>query len=152
MSNVRRRKKLSMDDPATIVARRFEALGERCGASGRPTDLSRNEQIIWYLVATRCEIDMEGLASVFDQLLKEKELLFFIAALGELEEPELAAAFLRAHAALKRVGFYERSHAMCHQFPSELKEELDAIDRELSSGNKLWELDKKLVQLAIGAS
>ena len=138
-----------MVDPAEVVAKRFELIGDRSKATGRPTDLSHNEKVIWYLVATRCEIDMEGFESVFDQLLTEMEVLFLIAALGELEEPELAASFTRAYNALKRVGFYEKPHSMCSEFGCELGGVLETIDQEIGSGNRMWSLDMKLAQLEI---
>jgi hypothetical protein len=110
--------------------------------------MSHAEQVLWYVVATRCEKDINGIATVFDQLLGEGELLFLIDALAKLQEPELARAFQQAHEALGRAGFYKRSGAMCHEFGAQLSRELSAVDFALDSEGRMWELDEKLARLA----
>jgi hypothetical protein len=134
-------------DASAAVAEKFESISRQLGESAKPKDLSHADQVLWYVVAVRCERDMEGLESVFDQLLDEPALLFLIRALSELQEQALALLFQRAHEALSAVNFYERPDAMCHEFGNGLGEELKAIDQALSEGDLMWQLDPKLLQL-----
>ena len=108
---------------------------------------SETDRMIWYIVSTRCELDMEGFHSVFEQLLTEQELLFLITSLGRLREPNLASAFQRAHESLSRVGFFGRPGARCDAFGPELLEELSEIEAFLQSKQAMWALDAKLARL-----
>jgi len=134
-------------DASQLIVDRFGDISERCGESARPTHLPECDKIIWYVVATRCEMDMEGFESIFDQLLTEDELLYLIASLDELREPAMAEAFRRAHSALRRVGFYDRPDRMCHEFGPELEAELAEVEAFFDSDQKLWSLDQKLAAL-----
>ena len=137
-------------DASALVARRFEEISKRCGPSGRPEGLPHADRLLWYVVATRCEKDINGIESVFDQLLNEEELLFMVDSLMALQEPELAAAFQSAHAALAVVNFYG-SGAQCHDFGDVLARELESVDAALDEDGRLWRLDEKLTRLAHGA-
>jgi len=109
--------------------------------------MSYGEQVLWYVVAIRCERDINGIESVFDQLLNEHELLFLTDALVALGEPELAEAFQRAHLALHRVAFYRHPDAMCLDYGDALASEMRVVDAVLDAESGLWGLDEKLARL-----
>lgn len=136
-------------DASSQIADRFSEISEKCGESARPTDLPENDRIIWYVVATRSEMDMGGFESVFDQLLTEDELLFLIASLERLGEPKLASTFRRVHGALKQAGFYDAPGRMCHEFGPKLEAVLAKAEAFLQDDQCLWELDPKLAALLV---
>jgi hypothetical protein len=84
------------------------------------------DYLIYLVVGVRCQMDMGGIQSIFDQLLRDKLTIdFFITGLRQLDEPWLADAFTRA-AAQRRVALRE------------------SIGEEIRQSNRLWELDEKL--------
>jgi hypothetical protein len=134
--------------PADIVGDRFNEIIARCGESGRPDGFSEADRVIYYVVSTRCAIDMDGFSSVFEQLLTKDELLFLIASLEALGRPALAEVFRKCHSALRRVGFYDKPYAMCHEFGSEFEEELAGYESLLDESDpSMWDLDDKLRDL-----
>jgi len=138
-----------MQTAAEIISDRFETISARCGPSGRPTALPRNEQTIWYVVATRCDIDMGGFASVLDQLLTESELLFLVEVLAELGEPELSSAFQRTHVVLAHAGFYRGPSRMYQDLDPSVQARLETIATSIEVNAGLWGLDDRLAQLPI---
>ncbi len=81
---------------------RLVAMG-REGVATRPVA----ERIVFYVVATRCEIDIDGFASVYEQDLNPGELTILISGLSQIGESELAGEFRCGFDLLKRDGFYE---------------------------------------------
>jgi hypothetical protein len=75
---------------------RLVALG-RDGVAARP----QAERIVYYVVATRCEIDLGGFASVFEQGLSAAELELLIHGLQQMGEGELVAEFRRGFEVLE---------------------------------------------------
>ena len=104
---------------------------------------SESDRIVFYVVSTRCEIDINGFASVFEQELNPRELGMLIDGLNRIGEPGLAREFHHGFILLKRDGFYE--HMNWNKVSALTKDEIKAIGERI--GDRLWALDKKLVAL-----
>lgn len=136
-------------DASELIADYYATVVQRCDSSGRPNALPHHDRVIYYIVSTRCEMDMNGFESVFDQFLTEEELLFLIQSLRELGAMKLAESFTRAHARLNSAGFFNGEPMMI----GELDEGesgagfLDDIEAELREQEELWDLDARLVAL-----
>lgn len=94
------------------------------------------ERIIYYVVATRCEIDMDGFASVYEQALNPAELEILINGLRRIGEPEISAEFRRGYELLKAEGFYD--HLIWKKVSQTVQEEIEAIGKRI--GDRLWRL------------
>jgi len=101
------------------------------------------EQIVYYVVATRCEIDINGFASVYEQDLNPAELEVLIDGLERIGEVELAAHFRRGFETLQSDGFYD--HKDWNKLSLAVAAEIDEIGERI--GPRLWDLDEKLVAL-----
>src|SRR2546425_5062165 len=99
---------------------RLVALG-RHGVTARPL----TEQIVYYVVATRCEIDIDGFASVYEQDLNPAELAILVDGLNQIGENELASEFRRGFDLLNADGFFE--HMNWNKVSDSAKAEIDAI-------------------------
>jgi hypothetical protein len=117
---------------------RLVALG-RGGVALRPLA----EQIVYYVVATRCEIDIGGFSSVYEQGLNPAEIATLVDGLNRIGETELASEFRRGFDALNADGFYE--HMNWDKVSDSVKAEIDAIGERI--GGRQWDLDEKLVAL-----
>jgi len=117
---------------------RLVAIG-RDGVAAR----SLPERIVYYVVATRCEIDIDGFASVYEQDLNPAELELLISGLERIDEADVAAQFRRGFEALKADGFY--AHINWNKVSPDVKAEIDAIGEHI--GPSLWNLDEKLAAL-----
>lgn len=115
---------------------RLVALG-RSGVATRPVA----ERVVYYIVATRCEIDIDGFASVYEQDLSSLELEILIDGLHRIDEEALASEFHRGLTIVTADGFYE--HLNWNKVSPPVKNEIDAIGERI--GARLWELDEKLV-------
>jgi hypothetical protein len=128
-------------DATDRVAEEFDrlvALG-RDGLATRPLA----ERIVYHVVATRCESDINGFASVYEQDLKPAELEVLINGLQRIGEAELAAEFRRGYEALESDGFYR--HMNWKKLSPAVKAEIDEIGKRV--GPRLWDLDEKLAAL-----
>jgi hypothetical protein len=136
-------------DASREVAKYFDSLIERCNRdpSGRPKNLPKHDQIIFYVISTRCEMDMNGFESVFDQMLDEDELVLLIGALQELEVPELAQSFEKAHARLRAAGFFDDDSMMVSDLDNGGEGFLEDIEEEIRNHDPLWLLDDRLAEL-----
>jgi hypothetical protein len=137
-------------DTSEKLADYYESLIERVNAdpSGRPLHLPKHDRIIYYIISTRCEMDMNGFDSVFDQLLSEEELAFLIEALKELDASRLAELFELAQSRLESAGFFAEESLMVLDLEGEGdKGLLDDIEEAIRDNDALWELDNRLVQL-----
>lgn len=117
---------------------RLVAVG-RDGVAARPA----NEQIIYYVVATRCEIDISGFSSVYEQDLNPTQISILVDGLNRIGENDLADVFNRGFQLLKLDGFYE--HMDWNKVSNAVKSEIDLIG--LLVGDRLWALDRKLALL-----
>lgn len=135
--------------PAEIVDAHFQQLITRCDAKGRPTKISRDDRIIYYVIATRCEMDMNGFDNVFNQLLSKSELQFLIESLEHLDEMNLAASFQAANDRLDEAGFFDDESMMVWDLDDTETETgfLEDINEQVRQNNRLWKLDDKLVKL-----
>lgn len=117
-------------------------------------DLGRDEvntmsfahRAIFYIVATRCEIDIDGFSSVYEQDLNPSELATLVAALEAIGESDLASAFDRGYRLLEKDGFY--NHRNWKLVPPETVAQIELIGEQV--GDYLWDLDAKLVSLLDG--
>ncbi len=137
-----------MDAP-TRVAAYFEDLIERCNRSGqgRPTGLPARDQYIFYVISTRCEMDINGFESVFDQLLEEFEITILIDALKELGCTTLSKAFSTARDRLAGAGFFDDEERMVCDLATDDYGFLDDIEEAVRSSNLMWDLDTSLAEL-----
>lgn len=115
---------------------------ERDGVATRPLA----ERMVYYIVATRCVIEIDGFTSVYEQVLIPPELELLIAGLEQIGEGALAAEFRRGFVLLTEAGFYD--HMNWNKVSAEVKGEIAAIGERV--GSALWDLDEKLVALLDG--
>jgi hypothetical protein len=101
------------------------------------------ERILYYVVATRCEIDIDGYDSVFEQDLDAAEVAFLVDGLKRIGETELASEFQRGFESLDADGFY--GHLNWNNVSDSVKAEIVAIGQRV--GDRLWGLDEKLAAL-----
>jgi len=114
-------------------------------------DLGRDEvntmsfahRAIFYIVATRCEIDIDGFSSVYEQDLTAAELATLVAALEVIGESDLATAFDRGYRLLEQDGYY--NHLNWNLVPPETMAQIELIGKQV--GDRMWDLDAKLVAL-----
>ncbi len=136
-------------DASIAVAEYFNAVIAQCNRnpSGRPHNLPWHDQIIYYVVSTRCEMDMNGFDSVFDQLLTENELGLLVEALNDLRLPQLAASFDDARSRLRNAGFFDDDSIMVSDLENDEIEFLADIEEVIRSNDSLWNLDDRLAAL-----
>ena len=128
-------------DATDRIAEAFDRLVRlgRDGVSKRPA----SERIIYYVVATRCEIDIDGFSSVYEQHLNPAEIGTLIDGLNQIGEKDLADEFCRGFELLKRDGYYE--HMNWNNVSNAAKSEIELIGTRV--GDRLWALDDKLATL-----
>lgn len=107
------------------------------------SELTMSERMVYYVVATRCEIDINGFASVYEQHLVPEEIKILIGGLERINERGLADEFQRGFDVLKSDGFYE--HMNWNLVSDTVKSEIDMIGARI--GNRLWDIDEKLTSL-----
>ena len=136
-------------DASTRVAAYFEDLIERCNRNGqgRRTSLPERDQYIFYVLSTRCEMDINGFESVFDQLLEQSEITILITALNELGCTTLANEFATARDRLADVGFFDDEEMMVCDLATDSGGFLDDIEESVRTCNLMWELDDSLAKL-----
>ena len=135
--------------PSKYIADRFEKLLETVRENGGNAQLLPDyDRAIFHLICIRCEIDINGFESVFDQLLTEDDLLFSIEALAKIEAYELAGSFRQVHIQLRSIGFYQDPTISLeeHRLPdgSGL---LDIYEVLIAKDQALWKIDEKLLDL-----
>src|SRR6476469_7410676 len=81
---------------------------DRLIALGHETVLTRPyaERVVYYVVVARCEKDMEGFSSIYEQALTATEMGVLVDGLRQLGEPRLASEFANGLEALTSDGFY----------------------------------------------
>jgi hypothetical protein len=117
---------------------RLVALGPS-GLAKRPIP----ERIVFYVVATRCETDINGFASVYQQGLDPTELAILVDGLEQIGENELASEFRRGFELLKLNGYYD--HMNWNKLLDSARVEIEVIGKRV--GDRLWDLDAKLAAL-----
>jgi hypothetical protein len=117
---------------------RFVALGHIAMAE-KPMP----ERMVYHIVATRCEIDIDGFSSVYKQDLNPDELKILIDGLNRIGEYFLASEFQRGYKLLDEDGFY--NHLNWDLVSPSVKSEIEAIGNVIDQ--QLWSLDEKLVAL-----
>lgn len=137
-----------MDAVDYMAARFNKIISEVNQAGGRPNMLPEYDRAIFHLLSIRCEIDVNGFDSVFDQLLTENELLFSVGVLELLEFNTLAAAFRRAHSILREKGFYDQCSRTVDEYNlPDGSGILATIEQTVADDGGLWMLDGKLIEM-----
>jgi hypothetical protein len=137
---------MTAKDPWTEVSRRFNEIIRRCDSKVRPTSLPHVEQVVFYVVATRCEIDINGFASVFEQLLTATEARFLVRALNEIGASDLASCFQEAITEMEAAGFELGNDRMAN-YSTDLDSRIESIGQKVQQDERMWQLDPKLCQL-----
>jgi hypothetical protein len=101
------------------------------------------EQVVFFVVVARCEIDMAGFLSVFEQALDHEEVLTLIAGLRKLDAQGLAEEFSTALALLETADFYPDRDS--RKLSSSARDQVADIKGRI--GDRMWDLDAKLVEL-----
>jgi hypothetical protein len=122
-------------DPADRIAEEFNRLIE-----ARPKTYA--EQVLFFVVVARCEIDMASLMSVFEQALGRDEIQILIRSLTSLGAAELAEEFAIALALLESSGFYPNRNSRV--LPAGVTSQFEQIQSRI--GDRLWNLDAKLAE------
>lgn len=104
------------------------------------------DKVVYYVVATRCEIDINGFSSIYEQGLNSHELALLVDGLNKLDEMDLARQFASGLQLLQSEGFY--THMNWDQVPAAVKVEIGVIGERV--GDRLWSLDEKLASLLNG--
>ncbi len=104
------------------------------------------ERVVYYVVVARCEADMEGFSSTYEQALTADEMGVLVDGLQHLGEPRLAKEFASGLEALRTDGFY--THLNWNRVSDRVKARIEEIGRSI--GSELWRLDEKLVALLDG--
>lgn len=94
-----------MEDHERIIAV-FDELVKRYRAEHGTSLFTPAERAVWFLVSVRCEMDINGFDSVFQQLLKRSEAPETIAYLEAVGLPEIAAHFRNVLALRDAHDFY----------------------------------------------
>ena len=106
------------------------------------------ERVVYYVVVARCEKDMEGFSSIYEQALTADEMGVLVDGLRQLGEPRLASEFASGLDALSTDGFY--AHMDWNRVSDSVQARIDDIGKSI--GDELWALDEKLVALLDGDS
>lgn len=103
------------------------------------------DSAIFYCICVRCESDINGFESVFEQLFSgDEELREFIAILQDIGEPELASDFGTIADCLERNQFWTLLHRDFERLPTDEQQRIDGIKKRIDASNRLWELEEKL--------
>ena len=108
------------------------------------------DRLIYLVVSVRCQMDMGGFNSAFDQLLRDEPTQqFFLDGLRKLDEPTLVDAFVRAHSRLKTAGSFDDPDLSVFDLEDENDEDERGFLADIASEirERLWDLDEKLCGL-----
>lgn len=110
---------------------------------------TESDRVIYCIVATRCEMDMNGFDSVFSQLLKKRDVQFLIDALRQLDERQLAGHFQNAFDRLQSVKFFDNDSVLLGDLSDQDSETefLADIEGLVRENDQMWDLDRKLASL-----
>jgi hypothetical protein len=133
-------------DPTDRIIEEFD----RLIALGHEKVFSRpyEEQIVYVVVLARCEADMEGFSSVYEQAFTADEMRILIDGLQRLGEQRLASEFEHGFEALQKDGFWQ--HRNWNRVSKDTKEVIKQIGKHIDQ--ELWGLDEKLVALLDGGT
>jgi trans-2-enoyl-CoA reductase len=134
-----------------IIAEKFNGLVERYDRDGGLNSFSTAERAIWFLVTTRCEIDINSFNDVFIQSLWKDELEESIVYLRELGIDDIASLFEEAITLLETHGFYvqgdNKPRMRFHDLPQDVQNKIDAIGERVTENDILWDIDPKLCEM-----
>lgn len=126
------------------ASERIAQIFDRLVQLGRnASEFTSSERIVYLVVATRCEIDINGFASVYEQHLVPEEIEILIDGLDQINERSLGDEFRRGYDVLKSDGFYE--HMNWNLVSDTVKSEIAMIGARI--GDRLWDVDEKLSSL-----
>jgi hypothetical protein len=138
---------MALDAGRQAIADKFDQLTD--DYANLP-EFTHAERAIWYVVSIRCEIDMEGFGSLYEQAFQRAELVESVNYFRDVELDEIASAFEEVIALLDGINFWHESGwagVDWGNFPSEFQNKLDAIGNKVKAGRKLWKVDDKLLEM-----
>ena len=133
-----------MHDAQDIIGQEFDNILTKMSDNNSWEISTDREQAIWLIVSTRCEIDMSGFESVFEQLLNRNEILKLIESLNKIDAQELAISFNQALSILDQNDFFN-SGSMISEHGEELAKQIESIGENLSNKESMWDLDTKIL-------
>jgi hypothetical protein len=101
------------------------------------------ERSVYYIVAARCEKDMEGFESIYSQAFSEAELVILIEGLRAVGEEKMASGFAQGLKLLRQDGFL--GHGDWRKVSEDVRRKLQKIGEGI--GDRLWDLDAKMIML-----
>ncbi len=123
------------DDKKMDATDRIAQIFDRLVELGRnSSELTVSERIVCYVVSTRCDIEINGFASVYEQHLVPEEIEILIDGQDRINEGSLADEFQRGYDVLKSDGFYK--HMNWNLVSDAVKSEIAMIGARI--GNRLW--------------
>ncbi len=132
------------DDKKVDATDRIAQIFDRLVELGRnSSELTVSERIVCYVVSTRCDIEINGFASVYEQHLVPEEIEILIDGQDRINEGSLADEFQRGYDVLKSDGFYK--HMNWNLVSDAVKSEIAMIGARI--GNRLCGIDEKLTSL-----
>jgi hypothetical protein len=132
-----RRQKIDARERIAKIFDRLVQLGRNA------LEFTSSERIVYLVVATRCESDINGFASVYEQHLVPEGIEILIDGLDQINERSLADEFQRGYDVLKSGSFYE--HMNWNLVSDTVKSESAMIVARI--GKRLWGVDEKLSSL-----
>jgi hypothetical protein len=143
-----------MIDYSTIIAERFEyILVDPDYKDKSLATMGFVDNAIYWIVGVRCESDINGPESVFEQLFCDNvEVENFISVLLKLNEKELANQFKLVADVLNNNAFWTETRKDITSLPANQAKIVVDILNGISDSQKLWELDDKLGKLLLDNS
>jgi hypothetical protein len=140
-----------MINKSTLVAERFEYIISDIDYEGKgPTAMDFVDNAIYWIVGTRCESDINGPESIFEQFFSDNlEVDHFISILLKLDEGELANQFKSVANLLNKNAFWTEAKRDMRNLPTDQAKIILDILNQISDSQILWDLDEKLGKLLL---
>jgi hypothetical protein len=129
---------------SNIIAEKFSELVDSHNPN-RLVGLTRAERAIYLLIRIRCEKDMEGFDSIFDQAISRHEMLEAIVYMKELGLNETAQLFEQVLQLLSNANVYVDGDFPQMASPHDVDVAIDIIGEQV--GDVLWQIDEKLLEM-----
>ena len=133
--------------PEKRITEKFSELVERSHNEGGIDDFSTAERAVWFIVSTRCEIDIADFISVFEQFLSKADVTEtsdYLDALGLTDEAKLFDEVLDLLVSHEFYGDDDRPSIPFNALPQHVFDRVDAIGDMIGDSNVLWDIDDRL--------
>lgn len=140
-----------MTDYSTIVGERFDYILDNIEyLDNKPIVIGTVDNAIFWIISIRCESDINGVASIFEQLFSDNtEVENFISILLKLEENKLADQFKLIADILSNNSFWTNTKREISNLPTDQSKIILDILNRISDSQELWNLDEKLGKLLL---